>query len=110
MDFNFKGNKYKFNIEFQKDNSDKGYFTVCAISKNSGKCSTVNNLNFILSNFDIDSVNPNISESSGWLISEEEFRNYFEICNSIIADNESLKIFEDSLDEDRFEGEWANVI
>lgn len=110
MNFNLKGNKYKFIIQFQKENSDKGYFTVYAVCKKSGRYSTVNNLNFILSIFDIDSDNPHISESSDWFLSDKEFKSYFEIFNSIIGDNESLKMFEKRLVEDRLEGEWENVI
>jgi hypothetical protein len=101
------GDRYLFEVESIP--VAKGFeFIVTAIDRNLGKRSHVNNLNGILSEFDLDEDDPRAEESS-WYVSAKEIVRFHVIAGEMLRSKYHLKQIESTLDEDRMLGEWSNT-
>lgn len=106
MNVGIKGFKYIFNVILQEGQQDH-FFAIQALDSSSHRASYINNLNVILSEFDIETNNSRV-ENSTWLIGREEAKQYVDIAVSILTDQIFLSYLEKRLDEDRTQGEWEN--
>jgi len=101
------GDRYLFEVESTP--ISKGFaFVITAIDRSSGKRSHVNNLNGILSEFDLDEDDPRTGESDWWVPTKEVER--FQVrAGEMLRSKYKLKQIESTLDEDRMLGEWSNI-
>lgn len=101
------GDRYLFEVESAP--VAKGFaFVITAIDRSSGRRSHVNNLNGILSEFDLDEDDPRAEESS-WRASTKEIEQFQVRAGEILRSKYQLKQIESTLDEDRMLGEWSNT-
>ena len=101
------GDKYLFEVESTP--IAKGFaFVITAIDRSSGKRSHVNNLNGILSEFDLDEDDPR-TEESDWWVSTREIDQFQVRAGEMLRSKYMLKQIESTLDEDRMLGEWSNT-
>ena len=98
-----QGEKYSFIIK-----SFDGKFFIKAIHNRTGRFSFINNLNPILSRFEIPVNDRRISESQ-WEISQKEEKSLFYKAIDILSSKNFLKYLEEYLEEDRRLSEWENV-
>lgn len=101
--FIIKGRKYIFEIEYSDFD-----FAIKAQCKLTKRCSHINNLNTILSEFGIEMGNPRISEST-WKITKDEKRDLVDTAKAFLNDTSFLQYIEKQLDLDRELGEWENI-
>ncbi|OIN98591.1 hypothetical protein COS16_08650 [Candidatus Desantisbacteria bacterium CG02_land_8_20_14_3_00_49_13] len=97
-----KGRKYNFYVV-----SDGIEFYIKALHRISSRASFINNVNAILSEFNID-INDKKSAESQWLISEKLSGQFFKRAKSFLSDKNYRDYIEKRLDEDRECGEWEN--
>ncbi|MFY9463050.1 MAG: hypothetical protein WAP52_02610 [Candidatus Sungiibacteriota bacterium] len=71
------------------------------------RCSFINNLNTILSQFNIGVDDKRASESQ-WLISKKQSNLIFKKAIMVLSDRSNRDYIEKRLDEDRECGEWEN--
>jgi hypothetical protein len=83
-------------------------FTITAIDRISGKRSDINNLNGIITAFDLEEDDPR-EEESDWLLSEKEIVDFQLTAGRILRSKRWLERIESELDDDRSQGEWANT-
>lgn len=83
-------------------------FSIVAIHKQTKRCSAINTLNTILSWFGIDENSP-LSSEPEWFITKHKLNQYRELAKNIFSDKRYFKYLETKLDEDRSDGEWANL-
>lgn len=113
----YAGEDYFFEVESRP--FEEGFvFTITAIDRVTGKYSQINDLNFILSQFltedvdsekeDLDEEDPRI-EDKDWVLSAEELESFERIAKRLFQNKQSCDYLEFKLDEDRWEGEWANT-
>lgn len=107
MIFNKEGNKYNF-ILVTNDNGIESSFSILAIDKKTMLCSSINNLNLILNELNINCQDYKYADSS-WNLPSGVVNRLFEESRQLFLDNEFIKFLEDFLDLDREEGEWENV-
>ena len=101
------GDKYLFEVESTP--IAKGFaFVITAIDRSSGKRSHVNNLNGILSEFDLGEDDPR-TEESDWWVSTKEIERFQVRAGEMLRSKYMLKQIESTLDEDRMLGEWSNT-
>ena len=101
------GDKYLFDVESTP--IAKGFaFVITAIDRSSGRRSHVNNLNGILSEFDLDEDGPR-TEESDWWVSTREIDQFQVRAGEMLRSKYMLKQIESTLDEDRMLGEWSNT-
>ena len=102
-----EGEKYLFEIE---SSSIKGKFAfeIEAIDKRSGRYSTINTLNAFLSWCEIGVHDSRIGEPE-WIVSKKEYGRLERCIARLFADKNFIAYLEHKLDEDRIEGEWANI-
>ena len=101
------GDRYLFEVESTP--MAKGFaFVITAIDRSSGKRSHVNNLNGILSEFDLDEDDPR-TEESDWWVSTKEIERFQVRAGEMLRGKYTLKQIESTLDEDRMLGEWSNT-
>lgn len=100
------GSKYRFEIVSYETVTD--CFFIRAKCKFTGRFSCINNLNPILSKFNID-MNDAKAEDSMWRVTKSEAQNYVAIAKEFLSDTSFLTYLEDQLDEDRRLGEWENI-
>ena len=103
----YVGKKYVFEVDSKPVKRRVG-FTIIAIDRASGHYSHINTLNAILGQFDFKEEDPRMDESD-WLLTPKECRSFQATANGIFRSKHSLQYIESALDEDRMEGEWANV-
>lgn len=101
------GDRYLFEIE-SVPVARRFVFTITAIDRKSGRRSHVNNLNGILSQFDLDEEDPRYEESD-WLVSAKENEQFRVRAGEVFRSKYQLGQIEATLDEDRMLGEWANL-
>ncbi len=101
------GENYLFEVE-STPMKQKVCFTIIAIDRASRRYSHINTLNAILGQFDFKENDPRMEESD-WLLSAKEWRSFQPTASRIFRSKRSRKYIESALDEDRMEGEWANV-
>ena len=106
MIFRIKGKKYNFDIVLYKANKDFCFF-IRAICKFNGRFSCINNLNAILSEFNIVLDDTKV-EDSLWVV-KKEYASYFnDKAKHFLSDISFLSYLENQLDKDRLLGEWEN--
>ncbi|HEX9896309.1 MAG TPA: hypothetical protein VGA85_01435 [Dehalococcoidales bacterium] len=104
----FPGKRYNFEILAEKDRR-YSTFSIRAISKDTGKYSSINNLNTILSELGVDNDNPKC-EDSFWVLTVKEADKFTEIIRQDLSSPSFTDYLESKLDEDRECGEWANSL
>lgn len=97
-----KGKKYNFYVV-----AEGGIFYIQAVHLASSRYSFINNLNAVLSEFNIDIEDKKVSESQ-WFTSEKEGKIFFRKAINFLLDKNSRSYIERKLDEDRECGEWEN--
>lgn len=97
-----KGQNYNFCVVV-----DEAEFYIEAIHLTSMKFSFINNLNAILSNFNISIDDKKVSESQ-WVISKEQGRLFFKEAIKSLLDKTYRDYIEKRLDDDRRYSEWEN--
>jgi hypothetical protein len=102
-----RGNKYNFEIVSQKE-GDAFSFFIKAKSKTSGRTSCINNLNTVLSEFDVQSDDLRFADST-WMVKENEARYLINTTIEFLSDHSFLNYLEGQLDYDRMLGEWENT-
>lgn len=103
-----KGRKYNFEVMSENEDEDLCFF-IKAIDKLTGRYSCINNLNAILSEFNIGIDDPKI-EDSMWVLTKEDARYLEKTAKQILSDPSFRNYLEKRLDEDRTLGEWENQI
>lgn len=103
-----QGNNYSFEVVSKNEGKNFCFF-IKAIDEVTGRFSCVNNLNAILSEFDVGIDDPRV-EDSMWVVTKESAHHLEETGNQFLWDSSFLDYFERQLDEDRRLGEWENVI
>ena len=101
------GYKYNFLLESVKKKNLCG-FHIKAISKNGKRYSYINNLNCILSIFNIGIEDNKVSESQ-WIVKEKEGKLYFNKMIDALTDDIFCRFLENQLDTDRKLGEWNKL-
>lgn len=107
MIINIQGEKYFFDIVSQS-NRQLVSFYIRATCKLTKRVSCINNLNLILSEFNIDSTNHKFADSM-WEVSIKEANYFINTAKEIFSSKFFLNFLEDKLDEDRIVGEWENI-
>ena len=97
-----KGQNYNFCVVV-----DRVKFFIEAIHCASLRFSFINNLNAVLSEFNINIDDKKVSESQ-WLASEKQNRLFFKRAIKFLSDKVCQNYLERKLDEDRECGEWEN--
>lgn len=103
-----KGRKYNFEIVSYTRKEDFCFF-IRAICKSTMRFSCINNLNAILSVFEIDVNDPKVADSM-WIVTKNEICKFADIMRQFLSDSSCLNYLERQLDEDRELGEWENVL
>jgi hypothetical protein len=102
-----KGKRYNFEI-LSQDNEKDVCFYIRAVCRYTRRTSCINNLNAVLSAFNVNPLKEKYADSM-WEIPKSEANRLFSIGRKILRDRIFLNYLEDKLDEDRLEGEWDNV-
>jgi len=98
-----KGQNYNFYII-----ADGMKFYIKALHLASSRFSFINNLNAVLSEFNIGADDKRVSESQ-WLISGKQSSLFFKKATEFLLSGNSRNYIEGKLDEDRECGEWENI-
>lgn len=106
MIFKTEGNKYNFILK-TSDSEIKNDFSILAIDKKTNLCSSINNLNLILNEFEIDCQDSRFADSS-WILPYELGKSLYYKAKYLFSDKEFIGFLESYLDLDREEGEWEN--
>jgi len=102
----FQGAKYDYKIILDnEENLRHCDFSIIAVCKQTNRCSSINNLNPILSELAVDPANPKYEDSS-WCLSDAEGRRLFKKAAALLDSSDYIKYLEGRLDEDRACGEW----
>ncbi len=108
-----KGNKYNYKIINETFDDEVCFWTLRAICKKSKKYSGINNLNTVLgqllSDKELDNENGKYEDSFAWEVTKKEMKKFNRIAKSLVTSDSFLNYLENKLDEDRSQGEWANV-
>jgi hypothetical protein len=83
-------------------------FFIEAIHKGSLKYSFINNLNAILSEFNVNVDDEKASESQ-WIVSKKQGKLFFKEAMELLSDRTYRAYLEKMLDEDRRCSEWENA-
>lgn len=97
-----KGQNYNFCVV-----ADRFGFYIKALHLASSRFSFINNLNAVLSEFNIDTDDKKVSESQ-WIISEKQNGFFFQKAIKLLWNKNSRDYIERKLNEDRKCGEWEN--
>jgi len=97
-----KGQNYNFCII-----ADRTKFYIEAIHTTSLRFSFINNLNTILSEFNISVDDKKVSESQ-WLVSKRRNKLFFKKATEFLSDKMYRDYIEKKLEEDRECSEWEN--
>jgi len=107
MKTHINGFRFKYEVTSTPWHS-RCLFSIKAIHKSSRRSSTINNVNQILSDFNISETDKNFVESD-WELSKKKATYFVKKAKELFSDRNYLKFLEKRLDEDRAEGEWENV-
>lgn len=103
-------NGKKYNFEIGLYNGDGRFcFFIRAICTSTRRFSCINNLNVILSVFEIDVNDPKVADSM-WIVTKNEIYKFVDIIQQFLSDSSCLNYLERQIDEDRELGEWENVL
>jgi len=105
--FEVEGKKYDFILE-KIDGEIESCLSILAIDKKTKLCSSINNLNFVLSSLNISYEDYRFADSS-WILPNKLAGNLFHQARRMLSDKEYLLLFEAHVDLDREEGEWENI-
>ena len=108
MIINIQGEKYFFDI-VSRNNRQLVSFYIRATCKLTKRTSCINNLNTILSEFNIDSAKRRFADST-WEVSRKEAGHFINTAKGIFSSIFFLNLLENKLDEDRTAGEWENEL
>jgi hypothetical protein len=97
-----RGEKYIFYVV-----EDGFRFYIKALHLASSRFSFINNLNIVLSEFNIGADNKKGSESQ-WIISKRQSGGFFKKATGFLLGESNRNYIEKRLDEDRGCGEWEN--
>jgi len=103
----FSGNRYNYELTLDED-SNETLFMIRAVCKETGRFSSINNLNAMLGEFDLEPDNPEY-EDSFWIIDRSRAEELFRTTECLLSDRQFVVYLEKRLDEDRMYGEWENV-
>ncbi len=101
------GHKYYFLVECSRKGNLFGFY-IKAFSKKGKRYSYINNLNCILSVFDISIEDKKVPESQ-WIIKEKEANQFFNQAINFLSDKNFSNFLENCLDTDRKLGEWNKI-
>ena len=101
-----QGRKYNFEIVSQNGRNDFCFF-IRAICKSTKRTSCINNLNAILSEFNVEVDDPKYHDSS-WVVTKEEAYSLEVKGKQFLSDSSFRDYIEGCLDEDRVLSEWEN--
>lgn len=113
MNYTILGFNYNFQIIIKEQElpNTRGLedfcFIIQATCKDTARYSYINNLNAILSYFDIEDEDPRL-ENLIWHGSLSKVEAWASVTYSIVSDQFYLRYLERTLDEDREEGEWES--
>lgn len=107
MLFEAEGKKYSFALE-KADGEIESCLSILAIDKKTKLCSSINNLNFVLSSLDISYQDYRFADSS-WILPNKLAEDLFHQARCMLSDKEYLLLLEAYVDLDREEGEWENI-
>ncbi len=102
----FFGDEYLFELEI-KPRGKKFDFHLYAIDRQTFHYSNINDLTLVLSWLGIEDED-SLVEDKCWTISRRRMQEFRGILRRSLTSKSSLRYLEDSLDEDRDCGEWAN--
>jgi len=102
-----QGKSYDFEMVSQNECSNFCFF-LRAICKSTKRTSCINNLNPILSEFNVDLDDPKYHDSS-WVVTEKEAHRLKAKGKQFLSDSSFRDYIESRLDEDRALGEWENI-
>jgi len=102
-----QGMKYNFEIVSQNGGNDFCFF-IRAMCKSTKRTSCINNLNTILSEFDVEVDDPKYQDSS-WVVTKEEAYSLEARGKQFLSSSSFRDYIEGCLDEDRTLGEWENI-
>jgi len=102
-----QGRKYNFEIVSHNGRKDFCFF-IRAICKSTKRTSCINNLNTILSEFNVELDDPKFLDST-WVVTREEAYNLEGKAKQFLSDSSFRDYIESHLDEDRALGEWENI-
>ncbi len=102
-----QGKKYDFEIVSQNERNDFCFF-IRAICKSTRRTSCINNLNPILSEFNVRADEPKYQDSS-WVVTKKEAYRLEAKGKQFLSDSSFRDYIESRLDEDRALGEWENI-
>jgi len=100
---NINGKRYRFEIE-----AGHAHFAIKAQCKTTGRYSFINNLNAIISAFNVNLNDFRFCESI-WDVTSQETKKFKAIAKKLFTDRCFISYLEKKLDEDRIEGEWENI-
>jgi len=102
-----RGRNYNFEIVLENGRKDSCFF-IRAICKSTKRSSCINNLNVILSEFNVD-IDARKYEDSSWVLPKREAKNLAAKGKNLLFDSSFRDYIESCLDEDRAIGEWENI-
>jgi len=102
-----QGKKYDFKV-VAKYEPPAFCFFIEAECRATGRFSCINNLNTVLSAFNIKIDGPKAAESM-WVVTKDEIDDFIDTAREFLSDSYFLNYLERRLDEDRMEGEWENA-
>jgi hypothetical protein len=102
-----QGKKYVLEV-VSECRDDDSIFYVKAKDRLTNRTYCINNLNIILSAWDVDIDDPRF-EDSMWLLSKKECSCFEAPTRSLLSEPFFIELLEHQLDEDRLFGEWKNI-
>lgn len=104
----YSGLNYNYEVVLETVGSERNFY-IRAIDIQTGRYSSINNLNMILNELYVDIENPRYHDSL-WSVEASEIYRLRDTAVSLLSDLNFIRYLEDHLDEDRRCGEWENLI
>lgn len=102
-----KGKRYNFIVEFSSIQSNY-YFSIEAIDLKRKTHSFINNLNYILSELQLEEEDPRVADSD-WEVSKKEGERFFLDADDFLNGEMNIMYLENQLDLDQELGEWNRI-
>lgn len=103
-----KSEKYRFSV-IRESTGEADLFSIRATDPLTGRYSSINNLNTILAELDVDPWDEKFVDSV-WVLDYSEAAEFEKIAVNLLTDKTFMEYLERRLDEDRGYGEWENII
>jgi len=107
MILEFIGSRYILLI-INKDVDEDALFSIRAICQTTNLTSSINNLNPILNELNVNHTEARF-EDSEWLIAKTQAEKFTRIISALLSSETYLNYLECKLDDDRNCGEWVNI-